>query len=79
MATIPLTQMKERETGFIIEIQGGHGFTRRMGSMNLRVGKIITKLGSVFMRGPVTNRVDNTQLALGFGMAKRIIVEVQNR
>jgi Fe2+ transport system protein FeoA len=30
----------------------------------------------MFMRGPVTIRVGQTQMAIGFGMARRILVEV---
>lgn len=79
MAVIPLNQMEKGESGLIIEIQGGYGFTRRMESMNIRVGKQITKLSTIFRRGPITIRLDNTQLALGFGMANKIFVEVQDR
>ena len=79
MNVIPLVQMEKGESGLIFEIQGGYGFTRRMESMNIRVGKRITKLSSIFRRGPITIRIDHTQLALGFGMANKILVEVQNR
>ena len=79
MAVIPLNQMKEGENGIIVEIQGGFGFVRRMESMNIRAGKQVTKLSTIFRRGPITIRLDNTQVALGFGMANKIFVEVQDR
>ena len=79
MAVIPLNQMEKGESGIVHEIQGGFGFVRRMESMNIRVGKRITKLSSLFRRGPIAIRLDNTQLALGFGMANRMLVEVQDR
>lgn len=79
MAVLPLNKMEKGESGFIQKVLGGHGFIRRMESMNVRVGKKITKLSTVFRRGPITIRVDHTQLALGFGMAGRILVEVQDR
>ena len=69
MAVIPLTRLKEGETGIIVEIRGGFGFMRRMESMNFRSGKKIRKLSSLFRRGPVAVQVDNTQLALGFGIS----------
>ena len=77
MATIPLTQMKRGETGRIISINGGFGFVRRLQSMNIRAGKRITKQSTIFRRGPITIRLDNTQVALGFGMASKILVEVE--
>jgi ferrous iron transport protein A len=49
---------------------------RRLNSMGVRPGLRITKVSSMFMRGPVTVRVGQTQLALGFGMARRILVEL---
>ena len=36
----------------------------------------VTKISSMLFRGPVTLRVGNAQVAIGFGMANRIIVEV---
>ncbi len=75
--TIDLTQMKPGESGVITEIQGGHGLIRKIQSMGLRPGKKITKVSSHFWRGPQTVEIDNLQVAIGFGMAKRIFVEVQ--
>jgi ferrous iron transport protein A len=39
-------------------------------------GKRITKISSMLMRGPVTVEVDRTQVAVGFGMAGKIIVDL---
>ena len=79
MAVITLAQMKRGDSGLIIEIRGGFGFVRRMESMNIRIGKRITKQSSMFKRGPITIRLDHAQLALGFGMANKVLVEVQDR
>jgi ferrous iron transport protein A len=40
------------------------------------VGKKVTKVSAQLMRGPVTVRIDNSQVAIGFGMAKKILVEI---
>ncbi len=48
----------------------------RLSALGIRPGKRITKVGSMLMRGPVTIQVDRAQVAVGFGMASRIIVEV---
>jgi len=77
MERIDLTQLKEGGSGLVIEIQGGYGLNRRLESMGIRVGKKVTKVSSQFMRGPVTLRVDNSQVAIGFGMAMRILVELE--
>lgn len=73
---IDLTQMQQGESGRIIEIQGGQGLIRKVQGMGLRPGKEITKI-SHFWRGPQTVEVDNLQVAIGFGMARCILVEVK--
>ena len=74
---IDLTEMQPGETGIVEEMQGGYGYIRKLQSMGVRSGKRITKVSSHFWRGPQTVEVDNVQIAIGFGMAKRIIVEVK--
>ena len=74
---IDLTEMKPGESGEVMEIQGGFGMTRRVQSMGLRPGKRITKISAQLWRGPQTVQVDNAQVAIGFGMAARIMVEVE--
>lgn len=75
--TINLTQMKPGEKGIVHQIQGGHEVTRRIHSMGIREGKKITKISSHFWHGPQTVRVGQTQIALGFGMSRKILVEVE--
>lgn len=73
---LTLRQMEIGQTGTVIGILGGRGLMRRLEALNIRPGKKVTKVSSTLFRGPVTLRVDNAQLAIGFGMANRIIVEV---
>lgn len=73
---ITLRQMRSGQSGIVFEILGGHGLARRLSAMGIRPGKRITKVGSMFMRGPVTIQVDRAQFAIGYGMANRILVEV---
>ncbi len=75
---LTLAQMETGQSGIIIQILGGHGFVRRLEALGVRPGKKITKISSMLLRGPVTIQVDNTQVAIGFGMANKIIVEVES-
>jgi len=79
MEKVDLTQLAEGENGMVVDIQGGHGLTRRLESLGIRVGKKVTKVSSQFMRGPITIRIDNFQVAIGFGMARKILVEIENK
>ena len=64
------------QTGTVIGILGGRGLIQRLEVLGIRPGKKVTKISSTLLRGPVTLTVDNAQVAIGFGMANRIIVEV---
>lgn len=72
---ITLTRMQPGQSGTVIQIQGGHGMVNRLNALGIVPGKRITKISSMLMRGPVTIEVDRVQVAIGFGMANRIIVE----
>ncbi|MCK4385352.1 MAG: ferrous iron transport protein A [candidate division Zixibacteria bacterium] len=75
MGRVDLTQLQEGESGVVVNIHGGYGLVRRLESMGIRVGKKVTKVSSQLMRGPITVRIDNFQVAIGFGMARKIIVK----
>ena len=72
---ITLAQVRAGQTGTVVQIQGGHGLVSRLSALGIRPGKKITKISSMLMRGPVTIQVDRAQVAIGFGMAKKILVE----
>jgi len=64
------------QSGVVANIEGGHGLVNRLNALGIRPGKRITKVSSMLMRGPVTIQVGNTQVAIGFGMANKIIVKL---
>lgn len=72
-----LTKMKSGDQGTVVEIEGGHGVNNRLNAMGIRPGTKIVKIGSQLMRGPVTIALGNSQVAIGFGMAKKIIVQLK--
>ncbi|MFH1352557.1 MAG: FeoA family protein [bacterium] len=69
-----LTQVKERVVCEIVEMTGGMGFAGKLAAMGITVGTKVKKISSQIMKGPVTIQLGNTQVAIGFGMAKKIIV-----
>ena len=73
---LTLAEMKTGQTGIVVGVLGGHGLIRRLDALGIRPGKKVTKISSTLFRGPVILRVDNAQVAVGFGMARKIIVEV---
>ena len=73
---MPLSKMDAGQSGRVVEVQGGQGIVNRLNALNVRPGKEITKINTMLMRGPVTIEVGNARVAIGYGMAKRIIVEL---
>ena len=73
---ILLTAMQTGQTGRVIQIQGGRGMIGRLEVLGIRIGRELRKVSSQFMRGPVVLEVGNTQVAVGFGMASKILLEV---
>lgn len=73
-----LGDMKSGEGGLIAQIEGGQGIIGRLAALGIRPGKRITKLSPRFMHGPVTIKLDRTQVAIGFGMSRKIMVEIEN-
>jgi ferrous iron transport protein A len=78
MKTKDITQMNPGEKGVIINIYGGIGLLKKLDALGIRVGVEITKVSAQLFRGPVTIQVGNTQVAIGYGMAKKIIVSLQS-
>jgi ferrous iron transport protein A len=72
---VAVSKMKPGQTGKIIEIQGGQGLNARLGALGIIPGRKLTKISEMLMRGPVTIKTGNTQVAIGHGMADKIIVE----
>jgi len=67
--------MQNGQSGTVVEIRGGRFMLNRLGALGIRPGQRITKVSAMFMRGPVTIQLGGSQVAIGFGMARRIIIE----
>ncbi|MEO0083223.1 MAG: FeoA family protein [candidate division WOR-3 bacterium] len=74
MKIIPLINLASDETGVIVDIVGGRGVVSRLMALGIRPGKKITKKSAMIMRGPIVIQVDSTEIALGYGIAQKILV-----
>ncbi len=70
---MPLTALSPGQEVTLIDIQGGRGLRSKLYSMGLIPGVKLTLMGN--RGGPIMVAVNDTRLALGFGMARKIIVE----
>ena len=74
LKTMPLTMVFPGKKVKVISLAGGIGLGKHLADMGLSIGSEI----EVFSRGtpgPFIIGVKETRLAIGFGMARKIIVE----
>lgn len=77
MKKISLLQMKENQKGRVKEICGGAGLRSRMMGMGIYPGREITKLSHLALGGAVTIKAGRSIIALGHGVAMKIVVEAE--
>ena len=70
---IPLTTVNPGQEVTLIDIQGGRGLKSKLYSMGLIPGVKLRIVGNG--GGPIMIAINDTRLALGLGMARRIMVE----
>jgi len=73
-ATVTLSNLKDGQQAVVSTVEGGRGLEEKLTAMGIRPGKRITRFCSMYLRGPITIRVDNVQLSLGRGIADKIYV-----
>ncbi len=71
-----VTQLQEKQKGVVVEILGGLFLQKRLDAMGIRVGVEIIRVSLPSFKGPVIVSVGNSQFALGYNLAKKIIVEI---
>ncbi len=82
---VPLSALREGESGTVISILKGPGRGRRHGSarcimeMGLTPGTKVVMISSAPFHGPVVIDVRGSRLAIGRGIAERIIVEIDEK
>jgi ferrous iron transport protein A len=72
-----LVSMRPGQTGVVARICGGLGVTKRLDAMGIRPGVNLVKVAGQLFGGPVVVQVGNAQMAVGFGMAKKILVKIE--
>lgn len=74
---ISLDRMEMGEEGEIVRIDGGEGMVKRLWVLGIIPGKKIEKVSSIIGRGPVVIRLGRQEIALGRGVAQKVLVRVR--
>lgn len=72
--TLNLVGVKSRIQ--VVEISGGWGVRQRLSQLGIHPGDIMIVKRSGIFGGPLVVNVHNTDVALGRGMAKKVIVQL---
>lgn len=76
----PLDQLEHTEQAVVHSINAGLGLARRLSAMGLHPGVPIHLMCAQPARGPVVVEVGRSiRLALGRGMARKVLVEVKGQ
>jgi len=75
MRNITLAKLKANHKGRVLDVLGGRGVADKLMSLGVYKGKEILKLSHIGLRGPVVIKVGRTILALGHGIAEKIVIE----
>jgi ferrous iron transport protein A len=70
-----LDQICENGKAKVIDIQGGAGIRQRLSQMGIHPGDIVTMVRYGALHGPLLIEIHGSQVALGRGIASKIIVE----
>ncbi len=75
-ARIPLSDLAVGRKAKIVEVHGGRGVHHRLQLLGIRPGTVVTKISSAIRPGAVVIQVGGSQAAVGYGVARKIIVEI---
>ena len=72
---VALSELKDRQSGKIQFIRGGHTVLQRLLDMGLTPGTKITLIKAAPFEGPIEVSVRGSKLAIGRGIASKVFVE----
>ncbi len=75
--SVALTKVKLGIKVKIIGLPAGKNVATRLSSLGLRLGACVTVTNAFVLRGPLTVKVGSTTVALGRGMAEKILVDAR--
>lgn len=70
-----LESLAPGQAGRVVAVHGGHGVALRLRRLGLRPGAVVRSVAQGPWRGPVLLEVAGCQVAVGRGLARRILVQ----
>jgi ferrous iron transport protein A len=71
-----LDNLRPGQKAKVVEVHGGWGLRQKLCELGILPGQVVTMSNSSLWRGPVMVHVDSNEVALGRGVAAKVMVEV---
>jgi|LSQX01.3.fsa_nt_gb ferrous iron transport protein A len=76
MVYLTLNQLNDDSKAVVMNINGGSNLVKKLNALGIREGVVLTKESQSFLRGPVTVKIGQSKIAVGYGMAEKILVKL---
>jgi ferrous iron transport protein A len=73
----PVSSMRNGQWGTLTDINGGEDLTEKLASLGIRIGTRVGKKYGLLGQGPVVLTVGTGEVAIGYGMASRMMVQIE--
>lgn len=71
-----MDDIKPGQKAKVIEVKGGWGLRQKLSELGILPDQVVTISNSSLWRGPVLVEVNANEVALGRGVARKVVVEV---
>ncbi|MGC1122725.1 MAG: FeoA family protein [Candidatus Methanofastidiosia archaeon] len=71
-----LDNLRPGQKAKVVEVHGGWGLRQKLCGLGILPGQVVTMANSSLWRGPVMVQVGSNEVALGRGVAAKVMVEV---
>ena len=69
-----LTQLAQGQSAQVVKLEGGQALRQKLQNLGIREGVTVKKVRAVSVHGPIIIKAGRTEIALGRGMASKVIV-----
>jgi len=73
---VSLLELAKGQSAKIVAIEGGEASQAKLKNLGLRQGVTVKKIRDMFTHGPIIVKAGQTEIALGRGMAAKVILEL---
>jgi len=70
-----ITELRPKEFAKVVSIGGGQNFREKLNTLGIREGIKIEKVSNTFLKGPAVIKINLMEIAIGWKMASKVLVQ----